>query len=139
MKKARIINNVAYDVTVGDVNELFHADLASQFTEVPIEIDNGWIFDGANWSAPLVFDPPQVTEQKIVSPVEFMLLFTSQERVSIKAARPTDPVINDFLDLVEDLRLTKVILGSQTIHAVLDYLEASNLITSFRKTEILTG
>ena len=74
-----------------------------------------------------------------VSPVEFRLLFTPQERVAIKAARASDPVLDDFYDIVEDPRLTHVDLGLASTQAALDYLTAQGLIAAGRKDEILTG
>lgn len=74
-----------------------------------------------------------------VSPVEFKLLFTAPERVAIKAARATDTVIDDFFDIVEDVRLTHVDLGLKSTQDALSYLEGLGLIAAGRKAEILTG
>lgn len=74
-----------------------------------------------------------------VSPVEFMLLFTSSERVALKAARPTDPVIEDWLDIVQDPRLQYVDLGLASTQDALTYLVQQSLITEQRRTQILTG
>lgn len=56
-----------------------------------------------------------------VSPVEFKLLFTSAERVAIKAIKTTDPVVADFLDIIEDPRLTYVDLSLKSTMDALDY------------------
>lgn len=74
-----------------------------------------------------------------VSPVEFMLLFTPRERVTIKAARTSDPVIEDFFDIVEDPRLTHVDLGLQSTRQALGYLAAKGLIAPERIPEMLSG
>lgn len=74
-----------------------------------------------------------------ISPVEFKLLFTSLERVAIKEARQTDPVVADFFEIVEDPRLTFVDLGLQSTHDALGYLVSLGLITSDRKAKILAG
>lgn len=74
-----------------------------------------------------------------VSPVEFKLLFTAPERVAIKAARAADPVVDDFMSLVEDPRLTHVDLALQSTQAALGYLVANALLTEERRTEIIAG
>lgn len=74
-----------------------------------------------------------------VSPVEFKLLFTSQERVAIKAARESDPVIDDFYDIVEDPRLTHVDLGLKSTKDALAYMVVVGLIAAERQGEILAG
>lgn len=81
------------------------------------------------------FEQKQVT----VSPVEFKLLFTAQERVEIKAARGNDPVIDDFFEIVEDPRLTHVNLDLQSTQDALAYLKMNGLITAVRLTEIQSG
>lgn len=74
-----------------------------------------------------------------VSPVEFKLLFTAQERVAIKAARASDPIIDDFFEIAEDPRLTYVDLGLESTQAALSYLVTKELITEVRKADILAG
>lgn len=74
-----------------------------------------------------------------VSPIEFKLLFSAQERVAIKAARQTDPVIEDFFSIVEDPRLTHVNLALQSTQDALTYLEVNGFITTERRQEILAG
>ncbi|MDO8908904.1 MAG: hypothetical protein Q7W55_10475 [Pseudohongiella sp.] len=136
---ARIIDNTAVDVS-SDPAAQFHPDIAAQFVSVPDTVRCGWqLVDGA-WTAPEVFDPPEpAVVNKKVSPVEFKLLFTSQERVAIKAARATDPIVDDFFEIVEDPRLTFVDLNLQSTQNALSYLVQQSLITVERRAEILTG
>lgn len=142
-KQARIINDVAVDVVTGNPADFFHPDIAAQFVQVPDEVGHGWRRDPATgaWSAPAPVDPPPepAAEAPKVSPVEFKLLFTAQERVAIKAARATDPVIDDFYDVIEDPRLTFVDLGLQSTQDALAYLVSQNLLTQARADEVLSG
>lgn len=96
----------------------------------------GWLWDGVVLTPPPVVVAPQPI---LVSPVEFMLLFTSPERVAIKALRQTDPIIDDFLDIIEDPRLTFVDLGLGSTVSAIDYLIYVGLVAPERKAEILTG
>lgn len=141
MKKARVINNVAVDVSTNP-QEQFHPDIAAEFEPVPDDVQAGWARNEAGeWEAPAPTPEPTPapTESPKVSPVEFKLLFTPQERVAIKAARATDPAIDDFYDIVEDPRLTHINLGLQSTQDALGYLETKGLITDARRVQILAG
>ena len=132
---ARVINDVAVDVSSTPA-EQFHPSIAEQFEPVPDEVQAGWVRnEDGEWEAPA----PSPSEATKVSPVEFKLLFTSAERVAIKAARATDPVIDDFYDIVEDPRLTFVDLGLQSTQDALSYMVAQGLLTAERRSEILAG
>ena len=143
MKKARVINNVAVDVVVSDPAELFHPNIATQFELVPDEVEAGWLRDAATgaWLAPepVELQPETPAAFPKVSPVEFKLLFTPQERVAIKAERGNDPMIDDFFGIIEDPRLTYVDLGLQSTQDALGYLETKGFITDARRVQILAG
>ena len=138
---ARIINNVAVDVSTNP-QEQFHPDIAAEFEPVPDDVQAGWARNEAGeWEAPAPTPEPTPapTESPKVSPVEFKLLFTAGERVAIKAARASDPVIDDFLSIIEDPRLTHVNLGLQSTQDALGYLETKGIITDARRVQILAG
>lgn len=138
---ARIINDVAVDVSSTPAEE-FHPSIAAEFEPVPDDVQVGWVRnEEGEWEAPTPTPEPEPTpsEATKVSPVEFKLLFTSAERVAIKAARATDTVIDDFYDIVEDPRLTFVDLGLQSTQDALSYMVAQGLLTEDRRTEILSG
>lgn len=141
--KAWIENGRIRDVCQGDPAASYHPDIAAHYTaDVPDNAANGDEWDGVTLTKPVIVEPvpvePVITYPK-VSPVEFMLLFTASERVAIKAARETDPVIDDFLDILEDARLSHVDLGLASTQEALDYLTSTGKIAVNRKAEILTG
>ena len=74
-----------------------------------------------------------------VSPVEFKLLFTPQERITLRTARATDFVLQDFFDIAEDPRLTKVELTLPSTVAALDHMVSKNLLTAERAAKIKLG
>ena len=136
---SRVITNGAVDVSTDPANS-FHPDIAREFEPVPDEVQHGWVRIDGVWSAPAPTPQPEPTPTyPKVSPVEFLLLFTSAERVAIRAVRPDDPVIDDFFDIVEDPRLTFVDLALPSVQGALHYLAAAQLITDARREEILTG
>ena len=60
MNYARVVNGVAIDV-YDDPYQRFHPDLASQFIEVPAEVEVDWRLVDDVWSAPPEPDPePEV-------------------------------------------------------------------------------
>jgi len=142
MKKAWIENDQVRDVCAGNPAELFHPDIAVFFdTDVPDDAatGDGWV-NGELIKPELVIAPAvAATVSPKVSPVEFMLLFTSPERVAIKALRQTDPIVDDFLDIIEDPRLTFVDLGLGSTVSAIDYMIYVGLVAAERKAEILTG
>lgn len=136
---ARIINDVAVDVCTDPANS-FHPDIAREFEQVPDEVKQGWVRIDGVWSAPAPTPQPEPTPTyPKVSPVEFKLLFTSQERVAIKAARATDPVIDDFYDIVEDPRMEYVDFGLKSVRDSVEYLATAGLIAPERVAEIISG
>ena len=74
-----------------------------------------------------------------VSPVQYKLLFTVQERIAIATAKATDPVLQDLYGILDDPRLTEVDLNLASTQGALDYLISQGLIEADRKAEILTG
>ncbi|MCY1705476.1 hypothetical protein [Pannonibacter sp. SL95] len=141
-KFARIIDGIAVDVTAADPSGLYHPDVASQFVSVPAQVERGWRKQGSTWSAPEApAETPAtaVPRRTVFTPPEFLLLFTAAERVAIRAARPTNPVISDWLTILEDPRLSEVDVTRQSTRDGLEYLAAENLITPARAAEIGTG
>ncbi|MEN9885425.1 MAG: hypothetical protein RL758_3 [Pseudomonadota bacterium] len=142
MKYAWIENDRIRDIAPGNPAELYHPTIAAFYdTEVPDDAANGdgWV------NGQLVKPEPAPAPELVapvppkVSPVEFMLLFTSAERVALKAARSTDPVIDDWMDIVQDPRLTQVDLGLQSTKDALAYLVSIDILTAERRDEILAG
>lgn len=118
---ARIVNGHAVDVTVGDLAELFHPEVAAEFVVVPDGTCNGDHFDGTVWTkyvppaavAP-VFVPPTV------SPATFKMLMLPYLPKILPLA-DTDITIKAFLDVVNDPRLTEVILSLTSVQNGIKY------------------
>lgn len=139
MKKAWIENNQIRDIALGDPASLYHPDVAVFYdTDVPDEAQNGdgWV-NGQLVARPTPDPAAPDVVYPTVSAIEFKLLFTSPERVAIKASG--DPVVQDFFSLVEDPRLTSVRLGLKSTQDALAYLEVVGILAVGRKSEILTG
>ena len=136
---ARVINNVAVDVCADPANS-FHPDIAAQFEPVPDEVQVGWVRTNGEWSAPEPTPQPEPTPTyPKVTPVQFKLLFTSPERVAIKAARATDPAVDDLWELVEDPRMTEVDFGLKSVRDSIEYLATVGLIEPERVADVISG
>lgn len=142
---ARIVDGVAVDVSTAPAN-CFHPLLAVEFVEVPGEVAHGWRLDGDAWQAPtgggpvIPEVPPQVGHLS-PTPPEFLLLLTLSERVAIRAAGPTDVVVEDILKMVDDPRVTFIDLTNPSVIEAVNYLSTTEppLLTSERAAQILSG
>ena len=139
MKKAHIVDNVVLQVIPLNASELFYSqdEINLCDVEVPDYVFPGYIKNNdGTWPHGPSGNIPLCPK---VSPVEFKLLFTSAERIAIKAARETDPIVDDFYSIVDDPRLTEVDLSLTSTQSAIEYLIAQNLIQADRKFSILNG
>jgi hypothetical protein len=74
-----------------------------------------------------------------VSPVEFKLLFTPQERIALRAAKVKDFVLQDFFDIAEDPRLTKIHLKLESTIMAINYMVMKGFLTAERGDQIKAG
>lgn len=142
MKKAWVENSRIRDVCHGNPDECYHPDIAIKYdTDVPDDAENGDTFENGVLTKKPVIAAPEPVEPEVVqptvSPVEFKLLFSSQERIAIKTSN--DPIVQDFFELVNDPRLTQVNLALKSTQDALDYMTAVGLLAVGRKDEIVTG
>ena len=140
MKKAWVENGKIRDIAHGNPSELFHPDIAVHYdTDVPDDaIVGAELVDGV-WVNPVidtVIEATIVAPLPLLSPVEFKMLFTAEERIAIKNS--TDPVVQDFFELINDARLTQVDRNLQSVKDAIAYLASSALITEARAGEILS-
>lgn len=72
-----------------------------------------------------------------LSPLEFLRLFTPQERITIRQAAKVSPAVEDYLDLLD--KAADVHLDNADVSSGLAMLEAAGLIGAGRAQEILNG
>ena len=147
MKYAWIENNKIRDIVEVDPFTIFHADVAKNYsTEVEDNVkDNAELIDGV-WVNPVTPEPdpdyeipePEKVYSK-VTPLEFKMLFTSQERIAIKEAKATDAILQDGFEILDDPRLTMVDLGLASVQGLIDYMVTLELLTTERADEIKSG
>lgn len=140
MKYARIVNGIAVDVRTDSPEGFFTPGIVSEFVNVPDNVEDHWILTGTDWNAPVIPEPVVVEPLiPIISPVEFKLLFTPQERLAIKAEQANDAILDDLFSIIDDPRLKEINLNLESNKAVMEYLQSKGLITADRKAEIMTG
>ena len=74
-----------------------------------------------------------------VSPVQFKTLFTSAERIAIRALKSTDPVVDDFFDILDDPRCTKIEMTAPSTREALGYFVSLGVLIDTRVDEILSA
>lgn len=82
---------------------------------------------------------------RLIDPIDFKLLFTAPERIAIKNS--TDPVVQDFYELVEQQREAnmrepsrgRIDLGLQSTADALAYLSQLGILVEGRAAQILEG
>lgn len=129
---ARNANNSVVDVTTMDPSLIYYPTLAAQFIPVPDGTQNGW-----TWPVPVAPSPPPVQYRTLLTRAEYLTLFTSAERVAIRAS--TDAGVVDWLLLLFDPSAMQVDLTQPSIATALEYLVSKSLLTSDRPATILQG
>lgn len=118
---ARIINNVAVDVSV-DPASMFHSTIAAQFVAVPDAVAVGWIKGNANnWSAPAPQPAPAATVvYPVVGVIAFKMLFTQPERIKSDELRQVSEELDDFWKLIDDPRTDIVNLNLESVQTAVE-------------------
>lgn len=88
---------------------------------------------GGVWNpATLQFDPRPAGA---LTPFQFKSRLTAQERIAIRAAAASDPVVADFLDMLGSA--SEVLTGDPQTIAGVDYMVSVGLLTAERAAEVL--
>ena len=147
MKYAWIENNKIRDIVEVYPFTIFHADVAKNYsTEVEDNVENNAELVDGVWVNPVTPEPdtdyvipePEKVYPKL-SPLEFKMLFTVNERIAIKEAKVTDEILQDGFEILEDTRLTVVDLGLASTQDFIDYMTSLGLLTTERADKIKSG
>lgn len=125
MQYAIIENGTVTNMAVADI------PLAANW----IETDTagiGWTYADGVFTPPVVVPPPPV---RVLSKVAYLKRFTQTERINIRAAAAVNPVVDDYVQL---LNLTnEVDLDAPDTVGGVNALEAAGLLSAGRAAEIL--
>lgn len=136
---ARIINDTVIDCVESDPKDLFHPSVAKDFVEVPAGTEAGWKLKSPGvFKAPSVAPlPDPVTPPLIVSKVEFLLLFTPQERIAMR--KSADGRVEDFLLILAEPQLLMVNLSEEFFKSSITYLTSIGILTTLREADLRLG
>lgn len=108
------------------------------FTNTGYMIAVGDLYDGLEYTKPVVEEPEPTPEepQTVFTKLEFLLLFTVDERVAIDAATATNPYVKDFMNLLNMAQEIDVNHASTIEGIGFMALPEVGLLTSARAAEI---
>lgn len=143
-KYARVENKLVIETlsipSGANIENYFVPQIAAQFIACPDEVEQNWTYEDGEWKEPKLPEPPKPPEPRYetrIGKAEFLMLFTSEERVAIRAARDNDPIVSDFFLVLEISEFIDV-KEETTINGV-NYLVSKNLLTPQRAAVILKG
>lgn len=139
MQYVRVVDEVAVDVSADPAKE-FHVSLAAEFEAVPVsdDVSPGWRRQAGVWMPPEVVhvvSPAPAADARLISPIDFMLRLPATTRVAIRAS--TDPVVQDWLRLLDDPRLLALDMNATATLSVVDYLQTKGLLSLEDATVLL--
>ena len=146
-KYARVENKLVIETlsipSGANIENYFVPQIAQQFIACPDEVEQNWTYADGKWKEPKLPEPPEPSEpsephyETRIGKAEFLMLFTSEERVAIRAERNNDPIISDFFSVLEISEFIDV--KEDTAINGVNYLASKNLLTSQRAAAILKG
>ena len=110
-KFAKVVNDTVIEV-LDTLEGRIHPALHGEYVQVPDAVEPGFVKTGRKFEAPApvaAVAPPPPEPITVVSRLDFLRRFTRAERIALRAAETTDPVVADFLlmlTLAEDVDLT---------------------------------
>ena len=138
-KFAKVVNDTVIEV-LDTLEGRIHPALHGDYVQVPDAVAPGFVKTGRKFEAPApvaAAAPAPPEPVTVVSRLDFQRRFTRTERIALRAAETTDPVVADFLlmlTLAEDVDLT-----SPDVTEGLAYLEANGFVTAERGAAIRTS
>lgn len=120
-----VANWIVEDRITGEVVYAYGADQPDHFVDYPVEQFNH-IRQKDVIAAPI---PRTITK------LEYLRRFTTEERVAIRSAAASNPVLDDYLKLMELAQ--EINLDDQDTVAAVTMLEQAGLIAAGRAAEVL--
>jgi len=135
MRHAIIENGLVINVALWDGETEWAPPEGTIVVPCPDDAGPDWTYDGVSFAAPphvqnVITEPP-------LSKIDFLRLFTQTERIAIKEAAKTNPVVEDYQYMIDNS--TIVMLSDPDIQADVAVLESAGLIAEGRAAQILSG
>ena len=140
-KYARVVEKLVVETVSipsgANIEDYYISEIAAQFIACPDEVEQNWTREDGEWKKPAPPAPPAPYYETKIGKAEFLMLFTSEERIAIRAERVSDPVIDDFFLVLEISEFIDV--KEDTAIGGVNYLVSKNLLTPQRAAAILKG
>ena len=146
-KYARVENKLVIETlsipSDANIENYFVPQIAQQFIACPDGVEQNWTYEDGEWKEPKLPEPPKPSEppephyETRIGKAEFLMLFTSEERVAIRVERNNDPIVSDFFSVLEISEFIDV--KEDTAINGVNYLASKNLLTPQRAAAILKG
>jgi len=136
MRHAIIENNTVINVALWDGETEWTPPENTIVVSCADDVGPDWLYDGVNFTAPTLNQENIITEvpyQKI----DFLRLFTQAERMAIKEAAKTNPVVEDYQYMLDNS--STILLSDPDIQDGVPLLESAGLIGEGRAAQILSG
>lgn len=126
---AQVSNGVVVAITFA--NEMPETEFIIDVTEVTAEL--GWLYSDGGFSEPT---PSAQAQNMKMTKLGFKQRFTQPERIAIRQAAASNPVVFDFQDLLDSA--TYIDISRQDTIDAINQLEQFGLIGEGRAEEILS-
>ncbi len=126
---ARNVNDVAVDVTTTDPTTIYYPTVAAEFIVVPADVQDGWLYDGSTWSAPVIVIPEPIIEPTRISLEDVRKNLTFSEKTKWDN-NSTPEIVTAKIELIQPLLI-------QDAAEVLDFLVESASISRVSANKIL--
>lgn len=123
------------EIHIGDPSKDFVASIAAEFEEVPEDVHaNDKRLDDGTFE-PYVPEkgPEPAAPPVLISEAQLKAFMTRAERIAYKAAAASDPIVEDFAEMVALQPLP--LKSADTVEAI-DKLEELDVLTAARATEL---
>lgn len=103
-------SGVVIETAASDPAELFFEELAAQFISVPETVKPGWKKDGKNWAEPepVALPEPPAAPKPPLAKASFLDALTRAERLALRGARSSDPIVDDFLLMMDETGIADI-------------------------------
>lgn len=146
MKKAWMESTKIRDICFGIPHESYAPEIAAFYaTDVPDNAENGDTWDGLTLTKPVVPAPvpvaPSAQTLPVLTPIQYYLAFTPQERIAIKSS--IDPIIKEAWETYQlSVQLNSSIDPNLvSVTGALQYMTTTTppILTAARIPQIMAG
>jgi len=135
MRHAIIKDSIVINVALWDGETEWTSPEGTTVVSCPDDAGPNWLYDGVNFTAPPHLE--NIITEAPLQKIDFLRLFTQEERIAIKEAAKTNAVVEDYQYMLDNS--TIVLLSDPDIQTGIPMLESAGLIGIGRAAQILSG